>query len=96
MADFKKKFPDLETPILIACSNGRTYSIDALEQCGVQLLSQSSSYGAHGTCTRAKDPVHTSTNPRFPASNGLWPSMTVTQAHGAAGWMRLATRTWSA
>ena len=31
--DFKRKFPDLETPILIACSDGRTYSIDALEQC---------------------------------------------------------------
>jgi len=31
--DFKKKVPDLETPLLIACSDGRTYSIDALEQC---------------------------------------------------------------
>ena len=33
LENFKKKFPDLETPILIACSDGRTYSIDALEQC---------------------------------------------------------------
>ena len=30
--DFKKKFPDLDTPIIIACSDGRSYSIDALEQ----------------------------------------------------------------
>ena len=29
----RKKVPDLETPVLIACSDGRTYSIDALEQC---------------------------------------------------------------
>ena len=32
VADFKKKFPDLDTPIIIACSDGRAYSIDALEQ----------------------------------------------------------------
>ena len=30
---FEKKFPDKETPILIGCSTGTAYSMDALEQC---------------------------------------------------------------
>lgn len=31
VAQIRKRFPDLDTPLLIACSNGTTYSIDALE-----------------------------------------------------------------
>ena len=31
IAQVKKKIPNTETPILVGCSDGRTYSIDALE-----------------------------------------------------------------
>lgn len=31
LADIQKKFPKKDHPILVACSDGRTYSIDALE-----------------------------------------------------------------
>jgi rhodanese-related sulfurtransferase len=31
VADVQKRFPNTEAPLLIACSDGRTYSIDALE-----------------------------------------------------------------
>ena len=30
VAQVKKKFPDTETKLLIGCSDGRTYSMDAL------------------------------------------------------------------
>lgn len=35
LKQFEKKFPDKETPILIGCSNGTAYSMDALEQCAL-------------------------------------------------------------